>query len=163
MSPWSSVSYFSSYLSILVQCMFCLAIFTLILNNSCSRKIVRHVERFSTYTLSASVQVQFWTYYWHVFYRIPCQRQTISLLLAASLPHRFNQSWHFTSKWLLAILPIHYGCNCDIVYSRVCTIAKSDSLASSCLPLCLSVRPSAWNNSAPTEGIFMIFYISFFF
>ena len=30
-------------------------------------------------------------------------------------------------------------------------------LASSCMPVCLSVRPSAWNNSAPTGRIFMKF------
>jgi len=30
-------------------------------------------------------------------------------------------------------------------------------LASSCLPVCLSVRPSAWNNSVPTGRFFMKF------
>jgi len=32
-------------------------------------------------------------------------------------------------------------------------------LASSCLPICPSVRLSAWNNSAPTGQIFVKFYI----
>jgi hypothetical protein len=68
-------------------------------------------------------------------------KTNISLLLAASLHHRFYQSRHFTSKWLLAILPIHYGCNCHIVCSRVCTIAKSDSFAPSS-SAALSVHPS---------------------
>jgi len=46
---------------------------------------------------------------------------------------------------------------------RVLNIAESDWLASSCLCLCLSDLPSAWNNSAPTGPIFMTFDIWIFF
>jgi hypothetical protein len=39
-------------------------------------------------------------------------------------------------------------------------IAKSDYYFRH---VCLSIRPSAWNNSPPTEGIFSRFYICVFF
>jgi hypothetical protein len=47
------------------------------------------------------------------------------------------------------------------VFRHVCKTAKSD-LASLCLSVCLCVRPSTWNNSAPTGRIFIIFDGAFF-
>ena len=44
-----------------------------------------------------------------------------------------------------------------VIFTRVRETAKSDYLASSCLSVCLSVRSSAWNNSAPTGRIFIKF------
>jgi hypothetical protein len=47
------------------------------------------------------------------------------------------------------------------VFRRVHKIAKR-LLASSCLSVCPSVGPSAWNNSAPTGQIFIKFYMWYF-
>jgi hypothetical protein len=48
---------------------------------------------------------------------------------------------------------------CGISLRNVCVRAlakfRERLLASSCLPVCLFFRPSAQNNSAPTERIFM--------
>jgi hypothetical protein len=47
-----------------------------------------------------------------------------------------------------------------LIFRRVRKIAKGDYYLRD---VCLSVRPSAWNNSAPTGRIFIIYYIWGFF
>ena len=52
---------------------------------------------------------------------------------------------------------------CPVLKARVFSNVSQNRSKRPLSSLCLSLRPSAWNNSAPTERIFMKFYIWGFF
>ena len=57
---------------------------------------------------------------------------------------------------------LHFSLQQNVVYRAHSQICDKRLFASSCLSVRKYVRPSAWNNSAPTGRIFMVWYLSVF-
>ena len=74
-----------------------------------------------------------------------------------------TSSWGSRNRITCLTLQEHDDDNLLQIFRRVRKIAKKRLLASSCMFVCPSFLPCAWNNSAPTGWIFMKFDIWVFF